>query len=241
MMRYYLYAAVAPSRRTARKWDDDQVVRAQQFARGLTTEPWAAEPETADQDVTVFRERAADGAAERALYVHHNGLVELLWALRCEREDDGTRELDATEIARVAAAFAAAVADHEYRELCRKRRRPLSVRRTDWLLQISTSVPSSEGQQLWDGLRFPEEPPARAAGSRANAPRYGYGYEALRSLRRKKAPGRVPSTLLKELMAANGYYGAAGLADRLAVQATCDHTQLLVEQPAPAPDAPPSA
>jgi hypothetical protein len=228
MTRYYLYAATAPSRRTAREWDDDQVARAQQFARSFITDAWVDAPETADQEVTIFRERAPDGSADRALYVHRNGLVELLWALGCELDDEGRRELDVTELAHVTVAFAVAVAGREYRNVCRTTRRPLSARRTDWLLQVSTAVSTSEGQHLWDALHFPGEAPSRAMGSRASAPLNGYGSGALRSLRRRKAPARVPATLLKEFMATNGYYGAAGLADRLAAEANRDHSQVAI-------------
>jgi hypothetical protein len=64
MSRYYLYAAVAPSPRSPRPWDDQQVARAQRFARSFSSEQWTSEPLTADQDITCLQ---------------RNGLAEMEW------------------------------------------------------------------------------------------------------------------------------------------------------------------
>jgi hypothetical protein len=159
----------------------------------------------------------ADGHFERVLYMWRNGLVELLWALDCA-ESDGARELDPLELGRVSAAFALAVAGRDYGELCRARRWWPAARRTDWRLAVSTSVPDCDGQREWTALRFPSTAPRRATGSRASMPPGGYGEDALRSLARRRAPRQVPLVLLRELQAANGYYGAAQLAEELAAE-----------------------
>lgn len=215
MVRYYLYAAVAPSRRSIRPWDDQQVGRAQRFAASFAAAGWTARPLTADADLTSFGEQGDDGMFERVLYVHRNGLVEMEWALRCD-DIDGRRELDAAEVSRVAAALALAVASPEYGALCRGRRLNVPVRRTDWLFGVSTAVPGASGQQQWEALRFPDAAPPRAVDARAHMPPAGYGQKALRSVRRKHAPRDVPEVLMRELLAANGYHSIGSLPEKLA-------------------------
>ncbi len=80
MLRFYSYAAVAPSRVAAREFDDGQVRRAGVFAADAFPGVFDDTPSHADRSVTVFSV-GRDGAHERALYVHPSGLVELLWAL----------------------------------------------------------------------------------------------------------------------------------------------------------------
>ena len=217
MVRYYLYVAVAPSRCSIRPWDDQQVARAQRFASLFAAEPWTAQPLMADGDVTTFGVEGADGMFDRVLYAYRNGLVEMEWALRCE-ETAGRHELEAAEVARVAAVFALAVASPEYEALSRAGTLRRRVRRTDWLLCLSTAVPTTKGQQQWDALRFPSEAPQRADNARAHMPVAGYGQEALRSLRRRRAPRQVPVVLLRELFAANGYYAIGTLHEELTAE-----------------------
>jgi hypothetical protein len=111
MRRFYLYAAVAPSRRAARAFDERQVGRAAAFPADAFGGVFDATPSVADQDTTVFTVSGDDGADERALYVHRSGLVELLWALAVEQPEgrSGELALDASEIAAVLARVAAAV------------------------------------------------------------------------------------------------------------------------------------
>lgn len=217
MSRYYLYAAVAPSRRTHRLWDSDQVNRAQRFAAAFADEPWTDTPLNADRDVTAFGATGDDGMFERVVYVSRDGLVELLWALECE-EVDGERELDVLEIGRVSAALASAVAERGYAEVCRSRRWWPTARRTDWHFAVATAISASDGQQEWTRLRFPTNEPRRATNARAYMPPEGYGRDALRSLPRRQAPSQVPVVLLRELCAANGYFGDSGLEAKLVAE-----------------------
>jgi hypothetical protein len=217
MVRYYLYAAVAPSRGSQRPWDDQQVARAQRFAQSFCSAPWTAQPLTADSHVTSFGQKGADSQFERVLYVRSDGLIELNWALRCETTN-GRRELEAVELARVAAALALAVAGPEYETLCRAGRFNRPVRRTDWMFGVSIAVPGNEGQQPWDALRFPGESPPRANDARAHMPQGGYGGDALRSLRRKRAPQKVPTGLVRELLAANGYHTVGNIPEELGAE-----------------------
>lgn len=220
MSRYYLYAAVAPSRRSSRPWDDQQVARAQRFARRFSSEQWTDGPRTADADLTCFGEEGVDGAFERVLYVHRDGLVEMLWALSYDDVDE-CRELNAVELASVVTALACAVASAEYEGICRAGWLTRRVRRTDWLFCVATAVPGESGQRHWDELRFPGQPPPRAVGARANMPPAGYGRETLQSLRRKSAPREVPTALVRELLAANGYHAIGALPEELASYGPC--------------------
>lgn len=92
----------------------------------------------------------------------------------------------------------------------------MPVRRTDWLFRVSTAVPGASGQQQWEALRFPDAAPPRAVDARAHMPPDGYGQEALRSVRRKHAPRKVPEVLIRELLATNGYHSIGSLPEKLA-------------------------
>jgi sirohydrochlorin ferrochelatase len=49
-------------------------------------------------------------------------------------------------------------------------------------------------------------------------PQGGYGTDALRSLRRKRASQKVPPVLVRELLAANGYHTAGKVPEELGAE-----------------------
>ena len=233
MRRFYLYAAVAPSRCAARTFDERQVGRAAAFAADAFDEVFDATPSIADQDTTVFTVRGDDGADERALYVHRSGLVELLWALVVEQPEgrSGELALDASEIAAVLARVAAAVGRRLYAELSRAGRGRRRFARLDWSVNLASYVSTADGERAWTALRFPgEAAPPRAQHQQPAAPPAGFGAHRLRNRRRKLAPIKVARVVLGEVLAANGYYEF-----RTAVEQTVTRAATVEELPPPGP------
>jgi hypothetical protein len=208
MRRFYLYAAVAPSRSGARAFDEQQVRRAGAFAVDAFPGMFEGAPSLADQDTTVFTVRGDDGADERALYVHRSGLVELLWALTAAQPEGGGEELvlDASEIAAVLAHLAAAVGRRPYAEVSRAGRGRRRFARMDWSVNLAPYVSTADGERAWSALRFAGEAPPRAQHQQPGAPPAGFGTQRLRNRGRKLGPVKVARVVLADVAAANGYY-----------------------------------
>jgi hypothetical protein len=232
MRRFYLYAAVAPSRSAAREFDERAVRRAGAFAADAFPGVFEGAPSLADQDTTVFTVRSDDGTDERALYVHRSGLVELLWALTAAQPEGGAEELvlDASEIAALLAHLAAAVGRRPYAEVSRAGRGRRRFARVDWSFNLAPYVSTADGERAWSDLRFAGEAPPRAQHQQPAAPPAGFGTQRLRSRRRKLAPVKVARVVLGEVLAANGYYEFTA-----AVEQTVTRGAALEALPAPGP------
>jgi hypothetical protein len=207
MTRHYLYVALAPSRSATRRADDRSVSRAREFARLALPGVFPDQPSYSDRDLVVFT--AGDGVTgpARRLTVHRTGLVELLWAVDLD-DDDGRLMLPIMDVLQPVLALAAAAATPEYSQLGTLARPWRRLGKLDWWIAVTTDVPTSDGPIAWSGVLFPCDPPARSAHDRGQMPPGGYGADALRSLRRRKAIDRVPRVLLGELLQANGYFEA---------------------------------
>jgi len=207
MLRFYLYAAVAPSRAAPLRFDHLQVQRAAAFARDAFPGVFPDTPESANRDLTLFAV-AADGVQERALYVHRTGLVELLWALAVDQAAQPTAELllDADEIAAIAQQLAGAVARRPYSELSRAGRGRRRFARVDWWFNLTADISMADGSIAWTGLRFPGPPPRRAQNRQPFLAVKGYGEETLRNRRRRKSADELVRAVLAEILGANGYY-----------------------------------
>lgn len=232
MRRFYLYAAVAPSRSAARAFDERAVRRAAAFAANAFGGVFDATPSVADQDVTVFTVRGDDGPDERALYVHRSGLVELLWALAVAQPEGGGGELvlDASEIAAVLAHLAAAVGRRPYAEVSRAGRGRRRFARLDWSVNLAPYVSTADGERAWTALRFANAAPPRAQHQPPTTPPAGFGAQRLRNRRRKLAPVKVARVVLGEVLAANGYYEFTA-----AVEHTVARAAALEQLPPPGP------
>jgi hypothetical protein len=232
MRRFYLYAAVAPSRSAARAFDERAVRRAAAFAADGFPRVFDAAPSIADQDTAVFTVRGDDGADERALYVHRSGLVELLWALTVEQPEGGGEALalDASEIAAVLADLAAAVGRRPYAEVSRAGRGRRRFARVDWSINLAPYVSTADGERAWTALRFVDEVPPRAQHQQPAASPTGFGAQRLRNRRRKMVPVKVARVVLGDVLAANGYYEFAA-----AVEQTVARAAAFEELPPPGP------
>ncbi|MGP0100040.1 MAG: hypothetical protein ACLPUT_00250 [Solirubrobacteraceae bacterium] len=232
MRRFYLYAAVAPSRSAARAFDERAVRRAGAFAADAFAGVFDTTPSITDQDTTLFTVRGDDGADERALYVHRSGLVELLWALTVEQPEGAGEELalDASEIAAVLTRVAGAVGRRPYSELSRAGRGPRRLARVDWAVNLASYVSTADGERAWSALRFADATPLRAQHQQPAARPGGFGAQRLRNRRRKLAPIKVARVVLGELAAANGYYEFTS-----AVEQTLARAAALPELPPPGP------
>jgi hypothetical protein len=186
------------------------------------------DPSLANQEVTVFSLAAADGAAERALYVHRTGLVELLWALGPDAGKGDELLLDAQEIAAVVARLARAVARRPYAEISKAGRGRRRFARVDWGFNLEADVSFPEGSRPWTGLKFPGAAPPRARDQHLSASPAGYGHEQLRNRRRGSPASEIAGVLLGEILAANGYYQFT-----TAVDQAVDSALQLPQLPAP--------
>jgi hypothetical protein len=232
MRRFYLYAAVAPSRSAARAFDERAVRRAGAFAADAFPAVFEPPPSIADQDTPVFTVRGDNGADERALYVHRTGLVELLWALTVEQPEGGGGELalDASEIAAVLARVAGAIGRRPYAEVSRAGRGRRRFARVDWSVNLAPYVSTADGERAWSALRFADAAPPRAQHQQPVAQPGGFGAQRLRNRRRKLAPIKVARVVLGELSAANGYYEFTAAVEQTLARATA-----LPELPPPGP------
>lgn len=231
MRRFYLLAAVAPSRSAPRAYDDQQVQRAGAFAADAFPGVFATVPSSANRETTVFSVAGQDGAAERVLHVHRTGLVELLWSLGPQRGsgDEDELLLDAEEIATVVVHLARALARRPYGELSRAGRGRRRFARVDWWFNLAAEIDTPEGRRAWTGLTFPAGSPPRAGQRYPSSPADGYGSEALRG-RRRGAPSRAVQALVGEVLATNGYYDFTAALDQTVEQALAG-TELPDPQP----------
>jgi hypothetical protein len=227
MLRFYLYAAGAPSRFAARAFDDGQVRRAAVFAADAFPGVFQDTPSHADRTVTAFS-ISSDGAQERALYVHPSGLVELLWALSPEHPEEDELLLDTEELAAVVVHLARAVGRPAYAELSHAGRGRRRFARVDWWFNLAVDISATEGDRAWTGFKFTAASPPRARNRLPSLSAVGYGSESLRSRRRKRSPAELARVLLGEILSANGYYEFGAAADDAVQRAL-----VLTDLPAP--------
>lgn len=167
-----------------------QASRAREFTADAFPGVFDALPRSVEEPMTLFTVESQDHSRERALYVHRTGLVELLWALSYE-QDDESLTVDLTEMATVVMRMARAVARAPYTEVSKAGRGWRRRARVDWWFHAATGISATTGPRSWTALRFPGDAPPRARHDWAAAPAEGYGWPRLRNSRRRRPPEAI--------------------------------------------------
>jgi hypothetical protein len=203
MVRHFVYAAVAPSRRCARAWDDQSVRRAMAFADRATPGTFSAEPQISDGYKSLFYTQTSDGTRERELAVYRTGLVELLWSVPLRRAPDEQLLLPATAVVGPLLGLADAVATREYAELSGLHHRRRHFVKVDWSFMMTCAASPNGVRETWSAIELPDPRPPRAGAQHGGEfPAHGTGRLSLR-----RSAGRdAISGFLTELLVANGYH-----------------------------------
>jgi hypothetical protein len=203
MVRHFVYAAVAPSRRCARAWDDQSVRRAMAFAERATPGAFSAEPQISDGYKSLFYTQTSDGTRDRELAVYRTGLVELLWSVPLRRAPDEQLLLPATAVVGPLLGLADAVATREYAELSGLHHRRRHFVKVDWSFMMTCAASPNGVRETWSAIELPDPRPPRA-GAQHGGEFPAHGTERL-SLRRSAGRNAI-SGFLTELLVANGYH-----------------------------------
>lgn len=214
MTRFFLYAAVAPSRtprpRDVERWTAHALALREKL--NLTGLP--GEPDWLDGEAARWESPSqADGARQASVLITCNGLVEIFVALD---EHEGDRPtLSLAQVADVLTLLSAAIGSDAYPG-CAGWRVGVRARRVDLVAAVTARRTGTEGAQSWTVLRFEQAPPPRSAQRRASMPPAGYGPPLLWSVRRSRLERRAVAVVVEQLLRANGYYALGDLPVRVA-------------------------